>query len=93
MVHFNLIDWNTVALEAVATIREPVYPEHRLFKGKTKQIAQVKKGAKAERKRRKGTRELNEKLSRYYPLPGDQGVWRSPELLLKGKHGCDRSHS
>jgi len=89
MTHFKLIDWNAVALEAVTMIRLPLYPGPRLLKGKAKRAAQVKKGAKAERKRRKGTRELNEKLSRYYPLP-DPAVWTSPELLLKGKHGRDR---
>jgi len=90
MTHFNLIDWNAVALEAVETIREPVYPTPRLLKGKGKQTTDGKK-AKAERRRREGTRELNEKLSRYYQLPGEQPAWGCPELLLNGKHWRDRS--
>jgi len=93
MAHFDLIDWHAVALEAVKTIRVPVYPEPRLIKGISKRTAQVKKGAEAERKRRKGARGGNEELSRYYLLPANQRAWGCPELLLKGKHGRDHSSS
>jgi len=93
MAHFDLIDWHAVALEAVETIRVPVYPKPRLIKGISKRTAQVKKGAEAERKRRKGARGANEELSRYYLLPANQRAWGCPELLLKGKHGRDHPSS
>jgi len=89
MAHSNLIDWNAVTLGAVAKSRAPVYPGPRLLKGKTKRSAQVKKGAEAERERRKGTRELYEELSQYYLLPAK--MWGTPELLLKGKRCRNRS--
>ena len=49
----------------------------------------TKKTTKAERERRKGTRELNEELSRYYALEEGEHEWECPHLLLKGKHGRD----
>jgi len=90
MVKFDLIDWNAVALEAVAKIRVPVYPGPRLLKGKGKRTAEGKKGADDEHKRRKGERELNQELSRYYQLPVKKVAWSCPALLLKGKHRRDR---
>jgi hypothetical protein len=93
MAHFDLIDWNAVALEAVMTARAPVYPEPRLLKGKGRRTAEGDKFPDAEHKRREETRELNQELSRYFQLPGAQAVWGCPELVLKGKHGCDHSPS
>ena len=93
MAHFDLIGRYVVALEALAKIRVPVYAGPRLLKGAGKRTAQGKKGADSEHKRRKGTRELNQELSRYYPLPAKKVAWGCPELLLKGKHGRDPSPS
>jgi len=88
MANFDLIDWNAVALKAVAKIRVPVYPGPRLLKGKGKLTAEGKKCAVAEHKRRKGIRGLNQEPSRYYQLPVNQAAWGCPELLLKGKYGA-----
>jgi len=91
MANFDLIDWNAVALEAVATIRVPIYPGPRLLKGKGKRTAEGKKGADDEHKRRKEARELNQELSRYYQLPVNKLAWSCPELVLKGEHRRDCS--
>ena len=93
MAYFDLIDWNAVALGAIATIRVPVYSEPRLLRGNGKRTAKGRRGPDAEHKRRNGTRELNQELSRYYKLSFDEPVWTSSGLLLKGKHGRDRSPS
>jgi hypothetical protein len=69
-----------------------VYPEPRLLKGGCKRTAEGTKAAD-ERRRRKGTRGLNQELSRYYLLAEGQETWGCPELLLKGKHGYDHSTS
>jgi len=93
MAHFDLIDCNPVALEVISTIREPVYPEPQLLTGKGVRTKEGSKGPDDEHNRRKGTRELNQELSKYYQLPGKKAVWGSPELLLKGKHWRHRSSS
>ena len=72
MTHFDLIDWIAVALEVVATIRVREYAEPRLFEGRGKRTAEGKKAPDAEHRRRKGTRQLNEELSRYYQLGVNQ---------------------
>ena len=92
MAHFDLIDGNAVALEAVKSIRAPVYAEPRLAKGTGTRSAEGQKVPDEEYKRRKETRELNEGLSRYYPLKVNQSAWGCPELLLKGKHGVTTQH-
>ena len=68
MANFDLIDWNAVALGAIAKIRVPVYPGPRLLKGKGKRTAEGKKGADAEHERRKGERELNQELDASFTL-------------------------
>lgn len=85
MAPFDLIDWSTVALEVIETIRVPIYTGPRLIKGIGRRTARGKKGPDAEHKRRKGARELNEELSQYYQLAANQAVWGCPELLSKGK--------
>ena len=87
MAHFDLIDWNAVALGVVELTRTPVYAEHRLKKGTGTRSAQGKRAPDAECKRRREIRELNEKLSRYYQLGVGRSEWRCPKLLSKGKHG------
>lgn len=54
---------------------------------------QGKRAADAEYRRRTAIRELNEELSKYYELEGDQEAWGCPQLLLKGKHVRDHSAS
>lgn len=93
MAHFGLIDRDPVALQFVETIREPVYETPRLTSGKGTRTARGEKAPDAEQRRREGIRELNEELSRYYPLITSQGAWGCPELLSKGKHGRDHSAS
>ncbi|KAF9650821.1 hypothetical protein BDM02DRAFT_3111671 [Thelephora ganbajun] len=75
-----------IALEVIETIRIPVHPGPRLFKSNTKRTAKGKKGPDAECRRRKGTRETNEELSRYYPLTTVEEEWRCPELLVQVLH-------
>ena len=89
MAHFDLIDWDPVALEVVKTIRMPVYDEPWLLKGIGKRTAKGKKGADSEFDRRTGTRGFNEELSRYYQLPENQGIWACPGLLRRGKRRRD----
>lgn len=86
---------SSVALDAVKTIRVPMYPEHRLFEAKTRVERTVagKKRADAEHRRREGARELNEELSQHYLLDVDREVWTAPGLLLEGKREPDRSTS
>lgn len=72
-------------------IRAPEYDAPRLTRGNGTRTAQGKKAPDAEHRRRRGTRELNEELSRYYRLPANQEEWRRPELVVKGEHDCDRS--
>ena len=88
----DLIGCNAVALDVVEVIRVQVYPEPRLLKGRGKRAAEGKKAAD-ERRRRKGTRGLNEELSQYYPLAENQEMWECPGLLLKGKYGRDHPAS
>jgi len=85
-VHFDLIDWNEVALEVVETTRMAVYDTHRLSGGNGKRTAKGKSAPDAEHRRRKAIRRLNKKLSRYYLLETNQAAWGCPELLKKGKH-------
>ena len=89
MAYLVLIDRNAVALEVVETIRVRVYSEPQLLKGRGERTAMGRKGPDAEDRRRKGTRGVNEELSQYYLLAEGQEAWGCPELLLKGKHGCD----
>jgi len=93
MAHFDLIYWDTVALEAVSTIRMPVYSEPRLITGKGIRTKEGSKGPDDEHERRKGTRGLNQELSKYYKLPGKRAAWGSPELLVKGKLSRDHLSS
>jgi len=86
MAHFDLINGNSVALEVVRPIRIPVYTTHRLKKGPGTRTTQGKSASDAEDRRRIGTRELNEELSRYYQLGVNQPNWECPGLLRKGKH-------
>jgi len=71
----------------------PVYDAPRLKKGVSTRTTQGKKAPDAEHRRRMGTREINEELSRYYQLGVNQSVWRCPELLRKGKHGTITRHN
>ncbi|KAF9647939.1 hypothetical protein BDM02DRAFT_3116265 [Thelephora ganbajun] len=75
-----------IALEVIETIRIPIHAGPRLFKGNTKRTAKGKKGPDAECRRRKGARETNEELSRYYPLTTVEEEWRCPELLVQVLH-------
>ena len=86
MEHFDLTDWNPVALEVIQMMWIPVYDTSRLTTG-TGMRAGPSKKAHTERRRRQGIRRLSEELSRYYPLPANQSAWGCPELLSKGKHG------
>ena len=87
MAHFGLIVWNTVVLDFVETIREPVYDTSRLSRGKRTRTAEGKEAPDAEYQRRSGTRELNEEPSRYYRLSMGKGARVCSKLLSKGKHG------
>jgi len=91
MAHFDLIDWDAVALEVIEMIRVPVYAAPQLIKGTGKRTAQGKKAPDAEHKKRKVTRKLNRELSRYYELAPKQAGWGCPDLLSKGEHGRDHS--
>ena len=71
----------------------PVYDTPRLTKGIGKRTAKGKSAPDAEYKRRKGTRALNEELSKYYALETNQAAWGCPDLLSKGKHCSDHSTS
>lgn len=93
MVHFDLIEWDAVALEAVKTNRLPVYAGPRLIKGTGKRTAEGKTAPDLEYEKRKGTRDSNEELSRYYELAPKQAAWGCPALLSRGKHDCDHSAS
>ena len=86
MAHFDLIGWNAVALEVVKTMWIPVYNTSQLTTGTGMRAGPGKK-ARVERRRRQGIRQLNEELSKYYPLPVNQSAWGCPELLSMGKHG------
>ena len=68
-----------------------MYPAPRLRKGRGVRTAVGKKGPDTEHRRRKGTRGLNEDLSRYYLLAKGKLSWECPELLLNGKHESDHS--
>jgi hypothetical protein len=92
MAHVDLIDWNAAALKVVELIRTPVYAEPRLTRGAGTRTAQGRKAPDADHRRRMETRQLNEELSRYYPLGENQSVWKCPELLLKGKHDVVTRH-
>jgi len=97
MAHFDLIDWNAVAVRVVERTRAPVYPLPRLKKGTGTRSTQGerasggehrrKRALDAENRRRKEIRRLNEQLSRYYELGVNRLVWECPELLSRGKHG------
>ena len=91
MAHLDLIDLNSVALQFVETIREPVYDTPRLTRRTGRRTAQGRKRPDKEYRRRQGALELNGELSRYYQLAANQGAWKCPELLSNGKH--DRGHS
>ena len=92
-MHPDLINLDVVALEAVKRRRKPVYSEPRLTKGAGRRTTQGKKASDVEHRRREGVRELYEELNQYYQLATIQAVWGCPELLVKGKHGCDHSAS
>jgi len=86
-----LTNYNAVALEAIRGTQKPVYPEPRLRKGRGIRTAVGKTGPDREHRRRKGTRELNGDLSKYFLLAEGKLLWESTELLLKGKHESDHS--
>ena len=94
MTHFNLIDWNLVALETIQTLHlVPVSDKPSLDtrgdsqkKGKKRNL-----GAERESTRRKSLRELYEELSRFYELPAKGASWKCPRLLANGKLGYDHS--
>ena len=93
-MHFDLTDWNPVALGFVRTHRQPVYDTPRLRKGSTPIAGDGRHRndrAKNEVRKRAELREVYLELSRYYQLPKGQGQWKCPELLGNGEHG--RGHS
>ena len=63
----------------------------QLARGAGMRTKQGKRAADEEYRRRSAIRELNEELSKYYQLEGDQAAWGCPQLLLEGKHV--RGHS
>ena len=91
--HLDLIDWNAVALELIETTLLPVYGTPRLTRGVGRRKTECRIDPDAERRRREGTRELHEELSRYFLLGEGQATWSCPELTMEGKHGCDPSTS
>lgn len=95
MTHFDLTNWNAVALEAVRLLHPtPVYNVSRLRRGSPSKVQGQKprnKSAEAEAKVRAETREINEELSRYYELPEDWTEWGCSDILSRGQHG--RGHS
>jgi len=93
MAHFDLIDCNAAALGVIEFTRAPVYAGPRLKKGTNTRSTQGKKAPDAEHERRKGARDLNGELSRYYQLAVNKSIWECPDLLSKGKHGMiTRNH-
>jgi len=80
VTHFDLIDWNAVALGVVQTLRVPMYSEPRLIKGTGRRTGEGRKAPDVEHKRRKGIRGLNEELSKYYQLAANQTAWGCPDL-------------
>ena len=91
---FDLIDWNAVALEVIETLYQvPASNEPSLSKCGDGQKGQSKRSADAERenRRRKGTRALNEEISKFYQLPRGELAWKCPRLLSKSEHGRDHS--
>lgn len=89
----DLIDRNSAAAELISMIWKPVYNGDRLFKGHVQRTGVGSDRAEVEYRRRNGTREVYEKLSRYYPLEGSTSAWTTTQLLVKGKHECDHSIS
>ena len=85
MTHWNLIDCNVVALEAISKTREPIYPDNRLFFRNFKQAMEDDSHDKA-RGNKVLTQSLYEKLSRYYPLPRGLAAWTRVELLPQGRN-------
>ena len=90
VTHLDLIGRNVVALEALGTIRTPVYPTPRLSTGRGNRIAEGETTPNSECRRRMRRRELYEQLSRYHALPNGYQEWHCPELLSRGKYNRGR---
>ena len=92
MTHQSLIDWNAVALGVISNIRRPVHPVPRLQVGKAMPRT-AKRTHKSEQNRRlrMKSRELYEKLSRYYPLAKGKSIWATWDLMFNGRHEYNHS--
>lgn len=86
----DLIDCNPAVTEIISGLLEPVYNEDRLSTGRGSRTKVGSRRADKEFERRNGTREVYQRLSRYYILQGKRSRWDATELLVEGKHGCDR---
>lgn len=94
MAHFDLIDWNTVALVAIKMLYPvPASNEHSLSKRDDGQKGQNERNIEAvrESRRRNGIRVLNEEISKFYELPEGELAWACPKLLSRGEYGSDHS--
>ena len=90
MSHFDLIDWDVVALEVIKTRRGPVYPKSQLSERKSGKPRKAGvRGPDLERhdRVREGVRSLYEQISRYYWLPAYEEVWVVTALLEEGRRG------
>jgi hypothetical protein len=93
MAHSNLIDRNTVALEAIKERRGPIYHKSRLRKGRSERTKAGVRDNDEECQRRRAIRRLHEELSKYYPLQAGKVLWTARALVSEGKHENDHSMS
>ena len=91
MTHFDLIDLNVVALEALYQVSASDRPSLRKSGGGQKGKGKRDLFAERERRRRKGIRELYAELGSFYGPPEGGPKWKCPKLLSRGKLGCDHS--
>ena len=92
MAHFNLIDRNSAALEAIKNRRGPVCHESQLKRGRR---GRTKVGVKAndqEYRRRMEMHGVLKDLSRYYPLPERKKWWSTNTLVVEGKRRMITRH-
>ena len=90
MTHFDLIDLNVVALEAIRALYKVPASNGPPSLGK---FGDDLRGPRAgrEKRRRMGIRVLYEELGKFYEPPKDGLTWTCPKLLSQGKLGCNHS--